>query len=70
MSLAAVKSTIVELSAQEKAELMHFLVDMLAEETLYLSEEWKEELTSRAYKLEHGISVGKPIREVLKKYLN
>ncbi|MEL6719759.1 MAG: addiction module protein [Bacteroidota bacterium] len=68
MSLTAIKSSISELSPRERAELMHFMVDMLAEETLYLSENWKTELDAREIALKNGTSVGKPVRDVLAKY--
>lgn len=68
MSLTAIKSSISELSPRERAELMHFMVDIMAEETLYLSENWKAELDARETALKNGTSVGKPAREVLAKY--
>ena len=68
MSLTTIKSSIGELSPRERAELMHFMIDMMAEETLYLSDDWKRELDAREAALENGISIGKPAREVLSKY--
>ncbi|MEM1326357.1 MAG: addiction module protein [Bacteroidota bacterium] len=69
MSLVAVKENIVNLNQQERAELIHFLVDLMEGELFYLSDAWKQELEERERRLLSGASAGKPAREVLAKYV-
>ena len=69
MNLTQVKENITQLNSQERAELMHFMVDLMEGDIFYLSDAWKKELDERERKLDQGIAVGKPAREVLAKYV-
>ncbi|MEM9888922.1 MAG: addiction module protein [Bacteroidota bacterium] len=69
MNLTEVKQNIIELNSEERAELMHFMVDLMEGEVFYLSDAWKVELKERERRLEQGLSIGKPAREVLSKYV-
>ena len=68
MSIQAIKEEVIVLSKAEQAELMHFMVELLATDDFQLSDEWQKELERRETALENGASVGKPAREVLAKY--
>ncbi len=68
MSIQAIKEEVIVLSKAEQAELMHFMIELLATDNFQLSDEWQEELERRETALEKGTSIGKPAREVLGKY--
>jgi len=67
MGIQALKKEVSKLSKAEQADLMHFMVELLATDGFQLSDEWQAELIRRETALEHGTSVGKPAREVLAK---
>ncbi|MEM8524690.1 MAG: addiction module protein [Bacteroidota bacterium] len=69
MNLTDVKQNIIELNSEERAELIHFIVDLMEGEVFYLSDAWKAEIEERERKLKQGLSIGKPAREVLAKYV-
>lgn len=68
MSIQAIKEEVSKLSRVEQAELMHFMIELLAKDDFQLSEAWVEELNRREDALDKGESVGKPARGVLSKY--
>lgn len=68
MGIQAIKKEVSKLSKAEQADLMHFMVELLATDGFQLSDEWQAELNRREAALEHGTSVGQPAREVLAKY--
>ncbi len=70
MSIQTLKEEVQKLDKTEQAELMHFMVELLATEETEISKEWEEEIEKREEALKNGTSVGKPAREVLAKYLN
>ena len=64
MHIQAIKEAISKLSRVEQAELMHFMIELLAKDDFQLSEAWIEELSRREGGLDKGESAGKPAREV------
>lgn len=70
MSIQAIKEELQQLSKAEQAELMHFMIELLASEEVDISEEWKSELDRREKARAEGHSKGKEARDVLRKYLN
>ena len=68
MSIQAIKEEVSKLSREEQAELIHFMVELLAKDEFQLSAAWKEELGRREQALDKGESLGKPAREVIAKY--
>lgn len=68
MSVQTIKKHLANLSRVEQAEIMHFMVELLAIDDFSLSEEWKTELNRREQALENGTSVGRPAKSVLAKY--
>ncbi|MEZ4995201.1 MAG: addiction module protein [Saprospiraceae bacterium] len=68
MSIQGIKEEVRKLSRSEQAELMHYMVELLAIDNFELSEAWKAEIDRREAALDSGESVGKPAREVLAKY--
>ena len=68
MSIQAIKEEVSKLSREEQAELIHFMVELLAKDDFQLSEAWKEELGRREQALDKEESIGKPVREVISKY--
>ena len=68
MSIQAIKEEVSKLSRQEQAELIHFMVELLAKDNFQLSEAWKDELGRREQALDKGETIGKPAREVIAKY--
>ena len=68
MSIQAIKEEVSKLSREEQAELIHFMVELLAKDDFQLSEAWKKELDRREQALDKGVSIGKPAREVISKY--
>jgi len=70
MSIQNIKIEVSQMPRNEQAELMHFLIDLLTNDTFLISEEWNKELNKREKALEDGTSIGKPAREVLAKYYN
>jgi len=68
MSIETIKDKVSQLDKAEQAELMHFMVELLAAQDNELSETLKKEIDAREIALENGTSVGKPAREVLSKY--
>lgn len=68
MSIQAIKEEASKLSRTEQAELMHYMIELLAKDEFQLSEAWKEELGRREQALDKGESIGKPAREVIAKY--
>ena len=69
MSIQTLKAEISKLDKVEQADLMHYLVSLLTDESVELSPEVRAELDRREAALEAGTSVGKPAREVIAKYL-
>ena len=68
MSIELLKAELQRLNRQEQAELMHFMVELLATDNFQLTNEWKKELDRRAEALNNDTSVGRSAIEVLKKY--
>ncbi len=68
MTVQLLKKEVRKLSKAEQAELMHFMVELLATDDFELSEEWIAELDRREKALKDGTSVGKPVGDVLAKY--
>ena len=68
MSIQGIKEEVRKLSRSEQAELMHYMIELLATDDFELSEAWKAEIDRREAALDSGESVGKPAREVLAKY--
>ncbi len=68
MSFQTIKQEIQKLDRAKQADLMHFLVELLASDTFQLSDEWKKELAVREEALKNGTSVGRPARDVIAKY--
>ncbi|MCB0566868.1 MAG: addiction module protein [Phaeodactylibacter sp.] len=68
MSIQAIKEEVSKLSREEQAELIHFMVELLAKDNFQLSEAWKDELGRREQALDKGETIGKPAREVIAKY--
>ena len=69
MSLQAIKKEISKLDKVEQVDLMHYLMSLLTDGTVELSPDVRAELDRREAALEAGMSVGKPAREVIAKYL-
>ncbi len=70
MNIEIIKSEIQNWDKAKQADLMHFLVELLANDQFQLSEKWEKELQKREQALKTGASVGRPAREVLAKYAN
>lgn len=68
MSIQGIKEEVRKLSRSEQAELMHYMIELLATDDFELSEAWKAEIDRREAALDSGKSIGKPAREVLAKY--
>lgn len=68
MSIEVLKEVLQKLSKQEQAELMHFMVKLLASDNTELSDAWKKELDRRESALNDGTSEGQIARDVLNKY--
>lgn len=68
MSIQEIKDEVRKLNKAEQAELMHYMVELLASDDFELSDEWKAELDRREKALDKGASVGRPAREVIAKY--
>ena len=68
MSIEVLKEELIKLSSIEKAEITHFMVELLTNEAFSLSEEWKKELDKREFALDNNLSIGQPARKVLEKY--
>ena len=68
MSIQAIKEEVSKLSREEQAELIHFMVELLAKDDFQLSEAWKEELDRREQALDKGESIGRPASDVIAKY--
>lgn len=68
MSIQEIKKEVRKLHKAEQAELMHFMIELLASDDFELSEDWKAELDRREEALDKGTSVGKPARDVIAKY--
>ena len=70
MSIQVIKEEVSKLNKAEQAELMHFMIELLATENFELSDKWKAEINRREEALHSGKSVGKPAKEVLAKYIS
>jgi len=68
MSLQDIKNVVRELPKSDQAELIHFLTDLLADDSFILTKEWKEELATREEALKNGDSIGRLAKDVLAKY--
>jgi len=68
MSIQEIKKEVRKLKKAEQAELMHFMVELLASDDFELSEEWKAELDRREKALDKGTSVGRRVKDVIAKY--
>jgi putative addiction module component (TIGR02574 family) len=68
MSIQEIKKEVRKLNKAEQAELMHFMIELLASGDFELTEEWKAELDRREEALDKGTSIGKPVRDVIAKY--
>ncbi|MEN0004035.1 MAG: addiction module protein [Bacteroidota bacterium] len=68
MTMQSLKTEVSKLTKLEQTELIHYLVELVASESMDLSDELKEELDKRAQALADQTSIGRPAREVLKKY--
>ncbi len=68
MTIQNIKKEIQNWDKTQQADLMHFLVELLANDKFQLSEKWEKELNKREEALKNGTSVGRPAREVLAKY--
>lgn len=69
MSIQVIKEEVSKLNRAEQAELMHFMIELLATDNFELSTSWKTELDRREEALEKGKSIGRPAKEVLAKYI-
>ncbi|MBL7794224.1 MAG: addiction module protein, partial [Saprospiraceae bacterium] len=58
------------LSKAEKAELMHFMIELLSDDDFELSQAWKTELDRREEALNSGVATGKPAKDIIAKYLS
>lgn len=70
MTIESIKDEVIKLNKAEQAELIHFMVELLATDNFQVSKEWETEIERRSDALKAGTSVGKPAREVLAKYVN
>jgi|GEM_PF-1099528 hypothetical protein len=70
MSIQAIKEEVFKLSKTEQAELMHYMVELLATGDFDLSGEWKAELDRREEALDKGTSIGRPAKDVIGKYIS
>lgn len=68
MSIQAIKEEVSKLPRPQQAELMHFMIELLASENFELSDKWKAELDRREEALDKGASVGKLAKDVIAKY--
>ncbi|MCB9291933.1 MAG: addiction module protein [Lewinellaceae bacterium] len=68
MSIQAIKEEVSKLSRTEQAELMHYMIKLLAKDDFQLSEAWKDELGRREQALDKGETIGKPAKDILSKY--
>jgi hypothetical protein len=68
MSIQEIKIEVSKLNKAQQAELMHFMIELLATDNFILSEDWKVELDRREKALDDGTSVGRPAKEVIAKY--
>lgn len=68
MTIQAIKEELTKLNKAEQAELMHFMIELLASDDFQLSEEWKQELDNREEALDKGTSIGRPAKDVIAKY--
>lgn len=68
MSIQGIKEEVRKLSRSEQAELMHYMIELLATDDFEISEAWKAEIDRREAALDSGKSVGKSAKEVLAKY--
>ena len=69
MSIQVIKEEVIKLNKAEQAELMHFMIELLATDNFELSAGWKAELDRREEALEKEGPVGRPAKEVLAKYI-
>ena len=65
MSIQVIKEEVSKLSKAEQAELMHFMIELLAADKFELSDEWKAELDRRDDALENSTSIGKAARDII-----
>lgn len=70
MSIQAIKEELRKLNKTEQAELMHFMVELLASDGFELSDKWKAELDRREEALYKKTSTGKTAKEVIAKYIS
>lgn len=70
MSIQTIKNELSKLSKAEQAEIIHFMVGLLANPEEDIPNEWKSEIDKREESLKNGRSVGKSAREVLAKYIS
>jgi len=68
MTLQIVKEEVQKWEKSLQADLMHYLVELLAKEKFQISEEEKKELNKRVQSLKNGTSVGRSAKDVLSKY--
>lgn len=68
MSIQEIKDEVRKLNKAQQAELMHFMIELLASDDFELSDKWKAELDRREKALDKGTSVGRPARDVIAKY--
>jgi len=68
MKIQTIKEEIRKLSRREQAEIMHFMIELLAGDDLILSEAWRKELEKREKSLDNDRSIGKPFKDILLKY--
>ncbi|MDZ4682814.1 MAG: addiction module protein [Saprospiraceae bacterium] len=70
MSIQAIKEEVYKLSKTEQAELIYYMVELLAMGDFDLSGEWKAELDRREEALDKGSSIGRPAKDVIGKYVS
>jgi len=68
MSIQEIKNEVRKLNKAEQAELIHFLVELLAADDFELSDKWKAELNRREEALDKGTSIGRLAKDVIAKY--
>lgn len=68
MTIQTIKGEIQNWDKTQQADLMHFLVELLANDKFEISEAWEKELDKREEAHKNGTAVGRPAREVLAKY--
>lgn len=70
MTIQDLKKEVGNLDKAEQADLVHYLVELIANDKFQLSEALKKELNKREKAYRDGTSVGRPAREVIQEFLS